>query len=255
MKIITPKSNDVKTNGIKYAIGSWNWDQDVINIFDMIQEVKPDVILLPRSYVLQNFQTTKSIWYAMEEFHPQGIKFILLQDSNISLLEKEILSSEIAQDFDLIIDLNDFHYALDQRFTNGTRCSKFECDISVFTQNLTDQHIEWINRLGDNHRIKIFGPQKIDSVYYLGSLLSTEYKDVLASSTKHVMFSLEWFYPAVVNNAQPLYFVRKPDNKIFSFSSYDELNTQCLSGAAITNISIPTYKDIADNIRKQLCNI
>jgi len=238
MNAIISKSNNKKIRGLAETLPATEWDKTSSNIFDLIESKKPEYLFIASTDIADN-----AVAYAMQEFQPQNIKFILLQEDDLVY----------TQNFDLVVNLNDIPYAIKQH-NKGQYKTEFESYVSVFTSNLTEQQIECVNRLGQNFQIKIYGPQKIDNVFYLGQISDNDYLDILASCKINVMFNKEWFYYCISNECLPLYFSIKEQND-FTFNNYNDLLVKCrniVGSVSTSQIDIPTYQDIANNIKDKL---
>ena len=70
----------------------------------------------------------------------------------------------------------------------------------------------------------------------------------------NVMFNKEWFYYCISNECLPLYFSIKEQND-FTFNNYNDLLVKCrniVGSVSTSQIDIPTYQDIANNIKDKL---
>lgn len=68
----------------------------------------------------------------------------------------------------------------------------------------TVQQLFLLDHLGHKYDLKIYGPHKINSVFYMGKIVPQEYKDAIASADICLMFNRAMYQNAIMNNTLPL---------------------------------------------------
>lgn len=218
MSVYITNSSHPKVIGLAQAIEdsgveAYFWDNGNPSIFDLISKKNPSAVFLNNKSIID-----ESHVYAKEEY--PDIKFILLDEYG----ETNDLG------FDLVINLvkeKEGQWFLDSlansvQYEGGNYVEEFESDFVVFTDDLDERFVLWIEGLGSTCRLKAYGKKKIPSVYYLGRPAPDEYKDILASTNVVVAFEDNWKMNSIVSDVLP--FCYSHDKKMpYEFSTFEEL--------------------------------
>jgi len=231
MNIIFSQHNDIRIQGLAQAIASVNpttfiWDSNQKPLFDVLQEVKADVIFYHDMMIADN-----TIKFAQEEFPDTQfvfLKFNSLLPTNGTpdltvVMEQKLVGGNLFLDyFTNLVDLRKREYI-----------DKFNSIVTVFTDSIdtNDSFISLCLRtLCHNFPTKIYGSNIFHFPNYLGALEPLDYGHVLNSSKIYVGFNLERFRDALFCNCHP-FILNGPTD--YSFSNLDDLLVQCRQRAAV----------------------
>jgi hypothetical protein len=195
-------------------------------LFDFIEEAKPQAFFLNNEDIVQ-----KEVKFAIWEY--PDIKWIWLREELADINTSEL---------DLVVNLNDSLMAAEDDISlpflgnevlygEGKYDPQLATDLLIFSDRLdvkNESLISWINQLGTEFRLKIFGLQRVPSVYYLGQLHRAQYKDAIASAKIVVGFDEEWHYNTLMNGVTSLHFIRTDKDLCeWQFEDYKTLVQKC----------------------------
>jgi len=138
---------------------------------------------------------------------------------------------------------------------NGEYKKEYETDFLLFTDHLDcpkgmeqeyKRFLDHLNWIGDTYSLKIYGPIKIDSPYYLGDADKNDYKHIIASSKAMLMHSSIWYESACINGKIPLVFESDFQEKIISIKTDDFISPK-------PDLAYRTYEDLAKEFLGELC--
>ncbi len=195
-----------------HNIIQWDNNTDIFNIFEY---KNPDIIFISEKDI-------NLIDYIRYDY--PNVKIYLFKNSNDTYeVDKEINIVDNASD-------NFIEYLFDEKlYSNGIENHKYKCDFLIISDNISNEQnyiLDICSGIGSNFNTKIYGLNKVNSVYYLGIPERNEYKNIIASCKAMIMFDDEWFYTALFNNKIPLIYDKDPMHH-FQFNNYNQLFQMC----------------------------
>ena len=229
---------------LEKVCASIDWVDPSTPLFALLEEIKPDVVFLNGS------ENPEHVKYAKHDY--PDVKFILVSEQSVDsdVYDKIIYLSEIEKDNGVYLDflVNEWH-------CNGEEIENYKTDILFISDGYekSDFVEEALNSLGDKFTLKIYGRERVDSIYYLGGVNRLEYKNLIASSKIVVMFDREWLHTIMNNGKVPLVYNVKKTNQC-EFSNYDELVSACeeLMDMSMEKTDLKTYTEFCKEIIEEL---
>lgn len=217
MKILIQNSQDERVIGLGQSIKNHEiltFDPNIA-VYNLIQNFNPDIIVFEEDDNLKD----SDIEYAKHDY--PDIKFVLIRDEphqRIRNIKEELFdfifdkSSDLPEDMEHVSNPHrrKLKYLINQDLVcNGHYKNEYDSEFVLFTDHLESEDREFmdcLNWLGDTYKLKIYGPIKVNSPYYLGNPNKDEYKDIIASSKCIVMYTNVWFDSAYANSKVPIIF-------------------------------------------------
>jgi hypothetical protein len=215
MKILIQNSQDERVIGLGQSIKNHEiltFDPNIA-VYNLIQNFNPDIIVFEEDDNLKD----SDIEYAKHDY--PDIKFVLIRDEphqRIRNIKEELFdfifdkSSDLPEDMERNPHRRKLKYLINQDLVcNGHYKNEYDSEFVLFTDHLESEDREFmdcLNWLGDTYKLKIYGPIKVNSPYYLGNPNKDEYKDIIASSKCIVMYTNVWFDSAYANSKVPIIF-------------------------------------------------
>lgn len=268
MKILIQNSKDERVIGLGQAIKKYlqnpemqnfsgevsTFDKDV-KIYPLLQEFNIDVIIFEED---SGFKYG-DIEYAREDY--PNVKFVLIRnETHEAILKiKEGLfdfifdkSNELPNSMEHVFNLKrrKLKYLVNEELVcGGEYKEEYETDFLLFTDYLDcprgmekshKDFLDHLNWIGDTYNLKIYGPIKIDSPYYLGDVNKNEYKHIIASCKHMLMYTHIWYESAYINKKKPHLFESDFKEKITNIET--GLEDPCLRDP---DLKYKTYIDVA----------
>lgn len=223
MKILIQNSKDERVIGLGQSIKEHqvNTFDPKIPVYHLIENFSPDIIIFEENNDLKD----SDIEYARQDY--PNIKFVLIRDEpheTIRNIKEELFdfifhkSSDLPDEIEHVSNIKRRklkHLINEELVCGGEYKQEYETDFLLFTDYLDcpqgmereyKRFLDHLNWLGDMHRLKIYGPIKIDSPYYLGNANKDDYKNIIASSKCILMYTNIWVESAYINGKLPLIF-------------------------------------------------
>ena len=223
MKICITRSLNPKIIGITNALNALMvntnmvfWDSN-IPLMKMMNDVSPDILFFTNKDLTPNH-----LEYCRKSF--PNTKFVLI-DQNNNEYDVDLKISLINKLDEKYLDF----LADNILYNNGEYKEKFKSDFCIMSnQSMSENKLlmRWINTIGENFNIKIFG-HPVNSAYYLGNIQLEHIKHIIASSKGIIMCDTEWYNNAIANNRIPICFWGKSINPKYTFNTYEELHNLC----------------------------
>jgi hypothetical protein len=217
MKILIQNSQDERVIGLGQSIKNHEiltFDPNIA-VYNLIENFNQDIVVFEEG---SNLKDT-DIEYAKHDY--PDIKFVLIKDEpqeTIRDIKEELFdfifdkSTDLPEDMEHVgnPDRRKLKYLVNEDLVCGGEYKyEYDSEFVLFTDHLLNQDkqfMDCLNWLGDTYRLKIYGPIKVDSPYYLGNPNKDEYKNIIASSKCIVMYTNVWFDSAYVNGKIPIIF-------------------------------------------------
>lgn len=179
MSIYVTRTDDPKIMGVAHAIEkvigeAFFFDLNTVSMFDFMERKKPKLVLLEAKDIPK-----AHIEYVKADY--PDTKFVLFANG----------SYPIRGPFDLVINTKDKDHEwylpslVDTVLcSNGDYSQHLACDFAMFTDHIDpDNQIlkEWLEILGQEFSLKLFGNKKIDCSYYAGQLQQDNVKHLYKS--------------------------------------------------------------------------
>lgn len=217
MKILIQNSQDERVIGLGQSIKNHEVLTFNANIavYRLIEETKPNVIIFEEDNNLKD----SDIEYAKHDY--PDIKFVLIRDEpqqTIRNIKEELFdfifdkSTDLPEAMEHVSGPNrrKLKYLVNEDLVCGGEYKyEYDSEFVLFTDHLSNQDkqfMDCLNWLGDTYKLKIYGPIKVDSPYYLGNANKDEYKNIIQSSKCVVMYTNVWFDSAYANGKFPIIF-------------------------------------------------
>lgn len=223
MKILIQNSKDERVIGLGQSIKNHEiltFDSNIA-VYNLIENFSPNIIIFEENNDLKD----SDIEYARQDY--PNVKFVLIRDEphkTIRKIKEELFdfifdkSSELPEDMEHLSNgkRRKLKYLVNEELVcGGEYKEEYETDFLLFTdyldcpQGMEQSHkdfLDHLNWIGDKYRLKIYGPIKVNSPYYLGNPDKNEYKNMLASCKCLLMYTKIWVESAYINGKSPLIF-------------------------------------------------
>jgi len=199
--IYVTMTNDARVRGVAHAIErvigeAFFFDLNTTSMFDLMETKKPKIVLLETKDIEKSY-----IDYVKADY--PDTKFILF-----SSVPYENPS------FDLIINLTDessewyLPNLVDTILCcDGIEMEHLKCDFAMFTDSLDTENVmlrEWLEILGQQYNLKLFGSKKVDSTYYAGNVQTDNIRNVYKSAKGIIMVEDSNVQNCLANSVAPI---------------------------------------------------
>lgn len=185
MKVVLSQEENYKAIGLAstlasiYANDFFYWNPKEKPVFDLFDELKPDILFLHEQYnnevvhsALSEYPSTKFIFIG-NTINGKGPDAIITWD-------KELEISIPTFYFRPLVDLINYH--------SGTVQNKLKTDLIYYSRTPDKEVLDVLGRLSLDFQLKIYGPHRIDLPNYLGFLDTHQISDAFASSKINIDF-------------------------------------------------------------------
>lgn len=198
-----------------------NWVNYDVPLFQLLNEVNPEVL------------------FCHDDQHSSGHLALAKRDfpnTKLVLLSSQLSKTE-EKNYDAVVYLSSTHsneplyldYLINENHIDGTHKKEFETDILFITDGI-DSNNQYarssLDSIGNKFKLKMYGENNLKSIYYLGGIHRSLYKDVIASSRAVILFNDEWKNTVLAVGKIPIVYRQKMTNQ-FEFSNYKELEEAC----------------------------
>ena len=218
MSIYVTRTNDPKVMGVAHAIEqvigeAFFFDLNITSMFDFMETKKPKLVLLeakdiPKAhieYVKADYPNTKFILFTNGPYDNTVFDLVInTKDESNEWYLPNLVDTVLSCD--------------------GAEVDHLKCDFAIFTDSLDAENAilkEWLEILGQEFNLKLFGSKKIDCTYYAGGVQQENIKNIFKSIKGLIMVEDSNVGNCLANSVAPIMYSFTKDGEY----DWDNLKT------------------------------